>query len=258
MGNYLSRLVINTEKILNFLDQRNQKVTFFCLGWVAERHPDLVKAIVRSGHELGSHSHSHQLVYKQGQKEFRSDLKKSLSILEDISGQKITAYRAPGFSVTRDTPWMFDELIEAGITHDCSIFPTLRAHGGFIGAPAKPFVLERNGCEIKAFPMSTYSLLGREIIFSGGGYFRLFNYQIIKYMMNRSDYVMTYFHPRDFDFEQPMIPGLDRFRRFKSYVGIAGSLNKLEKLLGDFNFLDLKTASEQIEWEEQLRYIVVD
>ena len=255
--NYDSRVEVNTRRILDFLDRKGLKATFFCLGWIAKRHPELVKAIVKSGHELGSHSHTHQLVYKQGQKEFRNDLKRSLSIIEDVSGQKITAYRAPGFSVTRETPWMFDELIEAGITHDCSIFPTSRAHGGFVGAPAKPFVLERNGCEIKAFPMSTYCLLGRHIVFSGGGYFRLLNYQIIKHMMNKSDYVMTYFHPRDFDAGQPMIPGLSRLRRFKSYVGLKGSLNKLERLVDDFEFCNLKAADALIPYSDLPKFKVI-
>ena len=252
--NYDSRVEKNTRRILDFLDQKSLKATFFCLGWIAERHPELVRLILKSGHELGSHSDTHQLVYNQSPKEFRNDLKRSLSTIEDVSGQKITAYRAPGFSVTRETPWVFDELIEAGITHDCSIFPTSRAHGGFIGAPAKPFVLERNGLEIKAFPMSTFTLFGKHVVFSGGGYFRLFNYQIIKFMMNRSDYVMTYFHPRDFDVNQPLIPGLSWQRHFKSYVGLNSSLNKLERLVDDFLFCNLKAADDLIQYNQLPRF----
>ncbi|CAN4273109.1 pepcterm_polyde, polysaccharide deacetylase family protein, PEP-CTERM locus subfamily [Methylophilaceae bacterium] len=252
--NYDSRLEFNALRILDFLDRKGIKATFFCLGWIAERYPEIVRRIVELGHELGSHSHIHQLVYNQRPKEFRDDLKMSLSILEDVSCQKITAYRAPGFSVTRETPWMFDELIEAGVTHDCSIFPISRAHGGFVGAPSKPFILERSGCELKAFPMSTYSLLGRPVVFSGGGYFRLLNYQIIKHMMNKSDYVMTYFHPRDFDPDQPMIPGLNRLRRFKSYVGLKGSLNKLDRLVDDFEFCSLRAADALINYNDLPRF----
>ena len=240
-----SRVVENTRRILDVLDKRAQKATFFCLGWVADRQPDLIKDIVNRGHEIGSHSYSHQLAYKQTRKDFQDDLLRSISILEDISGKKITAYRAPGFSVTQENPWVFDILIEAGITHDCSIFPTQRAHGGFQGVPATPFTLERDGGDIKAFPMNTFRLAGRDVVFSGGGYFRLLNYHIIRQMMLRSDYVMTYFHPRDFDAEQPMIPGLGAMRRVKSYVGLNGAMSKLERLIDEFNFQSLLSADIQ-------------
>ena len=198
------------------------------------------------GHELGSHSFFHQLAYKQSREVFRQDLLRSISTLEDISGQKITAYRVPGFSVTQDNPWVFDVLIEAGIKYDCSIFPAQRAHGGFQGVPATPFVLERDGGEIQVFPMNTFRLLGRDIVFSGGGYFRLLNYQLIRLMMLRSSYVMTYFHPRDFDANQPMIPGLGAIRRVKSYVGLRGAKAKLERLIDEFDFHSLMSANTLI------------
>lgn len=241
-----SRVVENTQRILDVLDERTQKATFFCLGWVAERHPDLIKDIVNRGHELGSHSYYHQLAYKQSREAFQDDLLRSISILEDISGQKIVAYRAPGFSVTQENPWVFDALIEAGIEYDCSIFPTQRAHGGFQGVPATPFILERDGGEIKAFPMNTFRVAGRDVVFSGGGYFRLLNYQLIRQMMLRSAYVMTYFHPRDFDADQPMIPGLGAIRRVKSYVGLKGAMPKFERLIEEFDFQSLMSADSQL------------
>lgn len=243
---YPSRVVENTQRILEMLDLRSQKATFFCLGWIAERYPHLIRDIVNRGHELGSHSFFHQLAYKQSRVAFRDDLMRSISTLEDITGQKIEAYRVPGFSVTQDNPWVFDVLIEAGIKCDCSIFPAQRAHGGFLGVPATPFVLERDGGEIKAFPMNTFRLLGRNIVFSGGGYFRLLNYQLIRLMMLRSRYVMTYFHPRDFDAEQPMIPGLGAIRRVKSYVGLRGAMPKLGRLIDEFDFQSLMSADRQL------------
>ena len=251
--NYPSRVVENTQRILDVLDVREQKATFFCLGWVAERHPDLIRAILSRGHELGSHSYSHQLAYNQRRKDFQEDLLRSISILEDISGQKIDAYRAPGFSVTQENPWVFDVLIEVGVEYDCSVFPAQRAHGGFQGVPATPFILERDGGEINAFPMNTYRLLGRDLVFSGGGYFRLLNYQLIRKMMLRSDYVMTYFHPRDFDANQPMIPGLGAMRRMKSYVGLKGAMHKLERLIDEFDFLDLASADKLLDSENRPR-----
>ena len=255
-GGYQSRLLESTQSLLDLLEDKKQKATFFCLGWVAEKHPSLIRSILEAGHELGSHSYGHQLVYCQDRKEFQRDLYQSISILEDISGKKITAYRAPGFSVTKESTWVFDVLIEAGITHDCSIFPMRRAHGGFPGAPSQPFILETNGGEIKAFPMNIYRFAGRNFVFSGGGYFRLLNYSLIKYFMSKSGYVMTYFHPRDFDINQPMIPGLSVARQFKSYVGIKGAFAKLEKLIDDFDFYDLRTADKEIEWHNLLRFKV--
>jgi len=241
-----SRVIENTQRILDVLDVRTQKATFFCLGWVAERNPDLIKDILNRGHELGSHSYYHQLAYKQKPKDFQEDLIRSISILEDISGKKIVTYRAPGFSVTQENPWVFDILIETGITHDCSVFPTQRAHGGLHGVPAAPFILERSGGTIKAFPMNTFRVMGRDIVFSGGGYFRLLNYQMIRQMTLRSDYVMTYFHPRDFDAEQPMIPGLGAIRRIKSYVGLKGAMSKLERLIDEFDFQSLLAVDSQL------------
>ena len=241
-----SRVIMNTRRILEMLELRNQKATFFCLGWIAEQHTNLIKEIVDAGHDLGSHSYYHQLAYKQSPADFRKDTLRSISTLEDISGNKITAYRVPGFSVTHENPWVFDVLIEAGIECDCSIFPAQRAHGGFHGMPATPFILERDGGEIKAFPMNTVRILGRNIVFSGGGYFRLLNYQLIRQMMLRSEYVMTYFHPRDFDVSQPLIPGLGIRRRFKSYVGIKGAMPKLERLIDEFDFQSLASANKQL------------
>jgi polysaccharide deacetylase family protein (PEP-CTERM system associated) len=237
--NFESRVVINTEKILNLLDARSQKATFFCLGWIAERYPELIKRIYCRGHEIGSHSYYHKLAFNQSPIEFEIDLLRSIAILEDITGQKVKAYRAPGYSFTQDIPWVFDILINAGIEYDCSIFPARRAHGGFRGLPSIPFILERAGGAIKAFPINTFRVGRRDVVFSGGGYFRIFNYLIIRHMMLRSPYVMTYFHPRDFDTEQPIVPGLDVVRLIKCYIGIKGAMAKFERLIDDFKFHSL-------------------
>ena len=253
---YPSRIVENTQRILDLLDEQGQKATFFCLGWVAERHPHLIRSLVNRGHEVGSHSHTHQLAYRQGRKDFELDLLRSISTLEDISGQKIVAFRAPGFSVTPDTPWVFDLLIEAGIEYDCSIFPTRRTHGGYHGVPSSPFLLERAGGELKAFPVNTFPVAGRNLVFSGGGYFRLLPYQLIRQLMRRSAYVMTYFHPRDFDAEQPLIPGLGAVRRVKSYIGLKGALPKLTRLIDEFTFESLLEAASAVGVEQLSRVAV--
>ena len=145
--------------------------------------------------------------------------------------------------------WVFEELIKNGIEMDCSVFPAKRAHGGFEEfGYAEPAFIEMDGSKIKEFPINTYSILGKNIIFSGGGYFRLIPYPLIKHFMNNSTYVMTYLHPRDFDPEQPMIEGLSSFRKFKSYVGLKGSSRKLDSLIEDYSFIDLMEADESIDW----------
>jgi hypothetical protein len=168
-----------------------------------------------------------------------------------VIGKKVRAYRAPGFSLMQENRWVFEELIKNGIEMDCSVFPAKRAHGGFEEfGYAEPAYIEINGARIKEFPINIYPVFGRNIIFSGGGYFRLIPYPLMKHFMNNSTYVMTYLHPRDFDAKQPMIEGLSAFRRFKSYVGLKGSMDKLDRLLYDFDFIDLNEANKSIDWSK--------
>lgn len=244
-----SRIHQNMDKIFELLDKHDQKATFFSIGWVARKYPDILKKIDSLGHEIASHSDMHQLAYEFNREEFKQDLDRSIKSIEDVIGKKVRAYRAPGFSLMQGNKWVFEELINNGIEMDCSVFPAKRAHGGFEEfGYAEPAYIEVSGARIKEFPINTYSILGKNIIFSGGGYFRLVPYPFLKYFMNNSNYVMTYLHPRDFDPEQPMIEGLSAFRKFKSYVGIKGSLSKLDRLIEDFNFVDLKDAEESIDW----------
>jgi len=251
-----SRIHQNMDRILNLLEENNQKATFFSIGWVARKYPEILKKIDTQGHEIASHSDMHQLAYEFNRIEFSQDLERSVKSIEDIIGKKVRAYRAPGFSLMKENKWVFEELIKNGIEIDCSVFPAKRAHGGFEEfGYAEPAYIDIDGYKIKEFPINIYPILGKNIIFSGGGYFRLIPYVLIKYFMKKSNYVMTYFHPRDFDPEQPMIEGLNEFRKFKSYVGLNKSLNKLEKLIGDFSFINLKQADEVVEWDNVKRLI---
>ena len=244
-----SRVHQNMDKIFSLLEKNNQKATFFTIGWIARKYPKLLQKIDSLGHEIASHSDMHQLVYEFNPKEFREDLERSVKSIEDVVGKKVRAYRAPGFSVIHQNKWVFEELIKNGIEIDCSVFPAKRAHGGFEEfGYAEPAYIEVAGAKIKEFPINLYPVMGKDIIFSGGGYFRLMPYPLMKHCMNNSKYVMTYLHPRDFDAEQPMIDGLSRFRRFKSYVGLKGAANKLDKLLNDYTFVDLKEADASIDW----------
>ena len=146
---------------------------------------------------------------------------------------------------------MFEVLKNNGITHDCSVFPARRSHGGFPSfINATPSIINYKGIELKEFPINTVNLFGISWIYSGGGYFRLTPYFLIKLWSLNSKYTMTYFHPRDFDFMQPIINDLTLFRKFKSYVGLKSCMPKLQKWVNDFNFIDLRTADQKINWEK--------
>lgn len=249
-SNFESRIHMNMEKIFDIIEKSDTSATFFIVGWIAEKYPEIINEIVRRGYEIGSHTHLHQLVYEQDPKTFKKDVEKSIKVLEDCSGKKITSFRAPGFSITNKNKWAFEILYELGIEKDLSVFPAGRAHGGMPSyRKSIPSILKYNGIKLKEFPINTYSFLGKPIIFSGGGYFRLFPYKFINTWTKKSEYVMTYFHPRDFDYKQPLIPGLSLARKFKSYVGLKYTRIKLEKWLTDFKFIDIETADKIIDWD---------
>ena len=246
-----SRLAQNMDKIFATLDEHNQSATFFCIGWVARKYPEILKKIDALGYEIATHSDMHQLAYEFDREQFREDLERSVGSIEEVIGKKVRAYRAPGFSLMKENKWVFDELIDKGIEIDCSVFPAGRAHGGFEEfGYAEPAYVEVGAGRLKEFPINVYPLFGQNIIFSGGGYFRLIPYPFLKHFMNRSDYVMTYLHPRDFDPDQPMIEGLSAVRKFKSYVGLRGAMNKLQRLITDFHFVDLREAESMVEWSQ--------
>ena len=246
---YESRLKQNTDRIIGFLQEKNLSATFFCLGWIAEKHPDIIKTIDSLGYEIGVHSYSHQLIYEQTRDEFRNDTERSIKTIEDIIGKKVISYRAPGFSLMHDTTWALQILAKNGIEIDCSIFPAKRGHGGFPEFQInKPCLIEMNGIKLKEFPLNTFNFLGKNLVFSGGGYFRLLPYSVIRNLTKKNDYIMTYFHPRDFDPEQPLIKDLPLSRKFKSYYGLKTSYNKLERWSQEFSFVDLKEADRLTDW----------
>lgn len=244
-----SRIHESVNRILNELSKSDTKATFFCLGWIAERYPEVIKLIDSMGHEIGSHTYSHQLVTSQTADEFDLDLGKSVHILEDLTGKKIRSFRAPGFSISRKTPWVIEILNKYGIEMDCSICPATHSHGGektFTGK--KPQLISYKGMIIKEFPLSVWDVNFVKVPFSGGGYFRLFPYWLTSRLMQRSEYVMSYFHPRDFDPNQPLLNDLSPIRKFKSYYGLSFSHKKLSNMLQDFEFLRVCDADNNISW----------
>lgn len=249
---YEVRIYQGIELILSELEKRNQKGTFFCLGWIAEKHPEVIRSIHKAGHHIGCHSYQHELSFRFDRKDFKKDTERSKKLIEDIIGEPINAYRAPGFSITEKNVWSLEVLSELGFEYDSSLFPAAHDYGGFAsyghGEPA--MLVLPNGATLKEFPINIQRVAGKNIVFSGGGFFRLFPYMLIQYWAKHSPYVMTYFHTRDFDPGQPMIQSLPRMRKFKSYVGLKTSFTKFRKLLDDFEFVDLLQADDLIDWEQ--------
>lgn len=250
-GKYEVRIHENVDRILDILDETDTKATFFIIGWVAKTYPEVVRKIAAK-YQIGTHTMSHQLVWQQRPEEFREDVESSIKLLEDITGQAVECFRAPGFSIRESEAWAFDLLTELGIRYDCSVFPAHHAHGGMPSyGKSVPSILRHGQVEMKVFPVSVKEIAGKHIIFSGGGYFRLLPYPLIRRWAQESgDYLLSYIHPRDLDAGQPMLEGLPLSRKFKSYVGLKGAADKLRKFLRDFEFVDVKTAAEMVDWKK--------
>jgi polysaccharide deacetylase family protein (PEP-CTERM system associated) len=249
-GSFERKLPRMLERILKLLDETHAKATFFCLGWVAREYPGLIRDIDGAGHEIGSHSDLHTLIFEQTREEFREELRRSKQSLEDVAGKSVRAFRAPGFSLIPRCSWAFEVLVEEGFEIDCSIFPARRAHGGFPGfAATGPLRIQTAAGELREFPMNTARFVGQNLVFSGGGYFRLLPLPLLQALWRRSGYTMTYFHPRDFEPDQPYLPGLGPLRRFKSYYGLAGAESKLRTILKEFPFDTVAAAERRVDWE---------
>jgi len=229
-----SRLQKNFYSLLDEFDITNTKVTCFFLGWVAEKFPEVVKEADNRGHEIASHGYAHQLIYTQTQQEFSEDITKTKKIIEKITNKPVEGYRAPGFSITKETPWAMEELAKAGYKYDSSIFPASRGHGGIIGANVFPHKINTKYGEIIEFPITTVNILNKRICFFGGGYLRFFPYFIIKAMSKRVNNekrpVIYYIHPREIDLSHPRL-SMGFVRRFKSYYNLKSSILKIRKIL---------------------------
>ena len=256
-SNYEVRIYSNVNRILEELDQRKLKATFFCLGWLAEKHPAVISDIKKYGHQIGCHSYQHQLSNKFSVTEFREDTLKAKRLLEEVTGAEVNSFRAPGFSITEENLGYLEVLIDLGFSFDASIFPAFHDYGGIPNlGKLNPCIIETKNGIIKEFPMTYHRFFFRNIVFSGGGYFRLLPYFLVKNFTEVSTYNMTYFHPRDFDPDQPIINELSCARKFKSYVGLSGSFNKLQKYLEDFEFMSIEQANLLVNWNNAPRILV--
>lgn len=246
---YESRVENSTGIILDLLDSRAVKATFFILGWVAERYPSLVRDIHARGHEIASHGYDHRLVYDLTPEEFRNDTRKARLILEDITGERILGYRAASYSIVERNLWALDILIEEEIAYDSSIFPIRHDRYGMPGAKRFPHRICRNGGSILEFPPSTLKVGPLTLPVAGGGYFRLLPLALTRYAINHLNRVdhevaMVYLHPWEIDPGQPRINGT-LVSRLRHYVNIGQTYEKLSSLLAEFNFSPLKSLLHQ-------------
>lgn len=238
-GDLESRVSTNVMRILERFDAADAKATFFTLGWVAERLPDLVRAIVDSGHEIASHGYDHARVRSQTPDQFRDDVSRCKKILEDVAGVAVTGYRAPSFSIGDDTPWAHDTLKEAGYEYSSSIYPISHDHYGMPDAPRSPF-RSRPEATLE-IPLTTVRFAGRNWPAAGGGYFRLLPLLYSRWAMRRVTQtenrpVVFYFHPWEIDPDQPRVDGLSAATRFRHYVNLSRFEDRLCKILDAYSW----------------------
>jgi polysaccharide deacetylase family protein (PEP-CTERM system associated) len=243
---YESRVADNTFRLLELLATYEVRATFFVLGWIARRHPSLVRAIQRAGHEIGSHGYWHSLVYQQTPAEFRSDLRQSKAVLEDLTSQPVRSYRAPSFSIMKRSWWALDILAEEGIGYDASIFPVYHDRYGIPDACRQPHVIETTRGPIWEFPASTLRVGRVNLPIAGGGYFRLYPAPLtlagLSYLNRHGEPFVFYIHPWEIDPRQPRLRDAPLRSRFRHYVNLRSTQRKLARLLERFRFGSLIDA----------------
>ncbi|MEO6726868.1 MAG: XrtA system polysaccharide deacetylase [Blastocatellia bacterium] len=245
------RVERNTHRLLNLFARRNVRGTFFILGWVAERYPQLVREIAAAGHEIACHSYQHQLIHTQTREEFRADVRRAKLLLEEIIGTEVIGYRAPTYSIMRETLWALDVLVEEGFRYDSSIFPIHHDRYGIPGAERHLHIVRCTAGEIAEFPPSTVRVAGMNIPVAGGGYFRLLPYPLFRWgvrRINRNDGQPTIFmiHAWEVDPEQPVIAGT-RLNIWRHRNNLHRTEARLERLLDDFRFAPVRDVLRMSE-----------
>ena len=254
------------DTILDKLDERQLKGTFFCVGEMGRLFPNVIKKIYARGHEVGCHSNIHTWLNKMTEEECREDTQCAVNSLEQCIGEKVKSYRAPAFSIGERNKWAFEILVENGIERDASVFPAARDFGGFPSfGQDKPCIIEYNGIRIKEFPICTTNIMGREVAYSGGGYFRFFPLSFVRHKMIQNPYAMGYFHigdllpetsgvlsKQDYEayFKEPGTIKARYMRYVKTNLGKKKALGKLIKLMSSVEFVNLEQAENLIDWEK--------
>ena len=233
------RVEANVDRILQMFADRDIQATFFTLGWMAERYPLMVQRIVSQGHELASHGWSHVRVTQQNREQFREDVVRTKALLEDVGGVAVLGYRTASYSIGERNLWALEVLNETGHRYSSSIFPIRHDLYGMPDAPRFAFRPHNDG--FIEFPVTTVRLAGRNLPFSGGGWFRLIPYELMRMAMRRvnrcdGEAVIFYIHPWEIDPDQPRMQGLDAKTRFRHYVNLARTESRLNRLLDDFNW----------------------
>ena len=252
--------------ILDVLEERKHKATFFCVGGMGDEFPDVIKLIESKGHEIGCHSYKHTWLNKMSKEEALEDTRRAVDSLEQCIGKKVVSYRAPAFSIGKSNKWSFEVLSRCGIKRDASVFPAERDFGGFSEFGNKtPTIIFSEHCRIKEFPICTASILGKEVAYSGGGYFRFFPLKVVKREMLKNDYNMTYFHIGDLVSLIPYVMSKQEyedyfkesgslknrlFRFLKSNLGTKGAFEKMQQLIMEEQFVNLEQADNQIDWQQ--------
>jgi polysaccharide deacetylase family protein (PEP-CTERM system associated) len=236
-----SRIEPQTERILSMLERAGARATFFVLGWVADRHPALIRRIAAAGHEIGSHGLAHVRVRDQSAAVFAEDARRSRDLLEDIAGVPVRGYRAASFSIDRRTPWAFDRLAEAGYRYSSSVYPIRHDHYGWPEAPRRPFRPSAAG--VPEIPIATIRLFGRNLPCGGGGYFRLLPYFLSRRSLGRLNRegapAVFYLHGWELDAGQPMPSGVPARARLRHCLNLQRMEARFERLLADFRWARL-------------------
>jgi len=278
---YESRVERSTRRLLDLLDASSgnggpgkpARATFFCLGWVAERYPGLVKEIAARGHEIATHGHDHRTLHRMAPEDFRSDVRRSKAVLEDLTGKAVLGYRAPSYSITRRSLWALEILAEEGFVYDSSIFPVHHDTYGIPDAPRFPFGVFKsphrgvrfaplqwpspsaltlgapsfpssrggnNDFLLLEFPLSTVKLLGQNLAVAGGGYFRILPFRVTRWAARKTSRqgipFVFYVHPWEIDPDQPRVAGIPLKSRFRHYHNLHKTFSRLQRLLRQFAF----------------------
>jgi polysaccharide deacetylase family protein (PEP-CTERM system associated) len=242
-GEYASRVVPNTRHVLCLLNECDTRATFYILGWVAERYPNLVKEIASAGHEIAIHGYAHELIYRQNPDEFAHDLQRTIEVIRSADGgTALQGYRAPSFSITRESLWALDVLQECGIRYDSSIFP-LFAHDRYGISDADRFAYRVRG-GLWELPISTVRIAGRNWPVGGGGYFRLLPLWVTRWAIRRINTEghpsVFYFHPWELDPDQPRIPNAPLLSRLRHYINLDKTEGRIRALLEEFEFAPMR------------------
>jgi len=242
-GSFEERIVPAGQRLLTLLSDSGTRATFFILGWIAERHPGLVREIGQSGHEIATHGWSHRFVYRMEPAAFRDELSRSIALLEELSGKPIVGHRAPFFSITRQSLWALEIMAELGIRYDSSIYPVMNYRYGIPGHERWPHTVRTGGRQLVEFPISTWRVWGRNVPIAGGAYFRIFPYSITRHAfasINQQGYPgVFYLHPWELDPDHPRIALPHRIAT-THYFNLRSTMDRMRRLLRDFRFAPMR------------------